>query len=325
MNMKSVIVTEFGGPEVIKLRDVPVPAPGPGQVLVRVKTAGINYADIMQRVGLYPNGPQPPYGAGFEISGIVEEVGEEVTQWKPGDAVMGFCGNGYSEYAVADSLGLLRKPEQLDFNQAAAIPCQFLTAYNCLLTLARLKHGQTVLIQAAAGGVGAFAVEIARNIGATVIGTASSEEKIALLRRLGCQHPINYIEKDFEEEVHKIMPDGVDVALESVGGQVFDKTVRCVKPRGHMVVIGAASGKPRGIQSMLLLVRNLTISGFHLIAYASDPVAMNNAQRDLARWLENGDLEVIVSHVYPLEQAAEAHIAISERKTTGKVVLKVAD
>lgn len=323
--MKSVIVTEFGGPEVMQVQQAPVPKPGPHQVLVRVKAAGINYADIMQRVGLYPNGPQPPYGAGFEVSGVIEDVGEKVTRWIRGDAVMGFCGNGYSEYAVADQQGLMRMPEQLDFVHAAAIPCQFLTAYNCLLTLARLRHGQTILIQAAAGGVGAFAVQIARNVGATVIGTASSEEKLALLRKLGCRHPINYQEKDFEEEVLRLFPEGVDVALESVGGQVFDKTVRCVKPRGHMVVIGVASGKPRGIQAMQLLVRNLTLSGFHLIAYVSDEAAMNNAQRDLARWLDNGELEVVVNHVYPLEQAAEAQEAISERRTSGKVVLKVGD
>lgn len=324
--MRSIIVTELGGPEVLALRDVPVPEPSGHLVRVRVKAAGINYADIMQRVGLYPNGPQPPYGAGFEICGVIEKLGDDPGPWRVGDAVMGFCVAGYSEYVLADARALMPKPDGLDFIHAAAIPCQFLTAYHVLLTLGRLQSGQTVLLQAAAGGLGVFMVQIARNIGARVIGTCSSPDKIALLQRLGCQHPINYNEADFEEEVRAITNGaGCDLAIETVGGQVFDKTVRCVRSRGHLIVVGAASGKPRGIQTMLLLVSNLTVSGFHLMGYSSDLAAMANAQRHLDQWLAEGRLEIVVNHTYPLEQAADAHRLISDRKSTGKVVLTLPD
>jgi len=320
--MRSIFVTELGGPEVLALRDVPVPEPAEHQALVRVHAAGINYADIMQRVGLYPNGPQPPYPAGFEICGVIEKLGENPGPWRAGDAVMGFCMGGYSEYALADTRALMPKPAGVDFIHGAAIPCQYLTAYHVLLTLGRLQPGQTVLLQAAAGGLGVFMVQIARNIGARIIGTCSSEEKIALLRRLGCQHPVNYNEADFEEEVRAITEGaGCDLAVETVGGQVFDKTVRCMRTRGHLIVVGAASGKPRGIQAMLLLVNNLTVSGFHLMGYSTDTAAMANAQRDLEQWLAEGRLEIVVNHTYPLEQAADAHRLISERKTSGKVVL----
>ncbi len=323
--MKSVVVTQFGGPEVLEVRDVPVPEPKDSEVLVKVHVAGMNYADIMQRIGLYPGGPRPPFGAGFEIAGIVERVGARVTQWRPGDAVMGFCSDGYSEYAVGDAARMLAKPDQLDFKQAAAIPCQYLTAYHTLLTLGQLKEGQTVLIQAAAGGLGTLLVQVARNVGATVIGTCSTEEKCDLLRRLGCQHPVNYAQTSFRKEVEKITNRrGCDLVVESVGGEVFEKSLRCVKPRGRMIVLGVASGQVQSVDAVYLLANNLTVSGFHLMGYADDALAMANAIRDLYAWLGEGKLEIVVNHAFPLEQAAAAQQFISDRKSSGKVVLTVA-
>jgi NADPH2:quinone reductase len=324
--MESIIVTGFGGPEMLQLQEVPVPEPKANQALIKVKTAGINFADIMQRKGLYPGGPNPPFGAGFEVAGVIEKAGLNAAPWRPGDAVMGFCSSGYSEYVTADAAALLAKPGPLDFNRAAAVPCQYLTAYHVLLTLGRLVSGQTILIQAAAGGLGTLLVQIARNVGATVIGTCSSDEKCALLRELGCHHPINYAKQKFHDEVQRITDHkGCDLVVESVGGDVFDKSLRCVRPRGRLITLGAASGKPRSIRALYLLMNNVTVSGFHLFGYAGDAEAMANAVRDLHAWLEAGKLTFVVRHVFPLAQAAAAHRLIEDRKSVGKVVLTVAE
>jgi len=323
--MRSMVVVRRGGPEAIELHDVPVPEPGADQALVKVHYAGINYADIMQRRGLYPGGPEAPFGAGFEISGVVEHVGEGVKQWKPGDAVMGFCSAGYSDYACADAGQLLAKPDALDFKEAAAIPCQYLTAYHALLTLGQLQSGQTVLIQAAAGGLGTFLVQVAKNVGATVIGTCSTREKCALLEPLGCDHAVNYLDQDFAEEAKRVTNgQGCELVVESVGGDVFVQSLECVKPRGRLITLGFASGKPRSVQAQFLLMNNVTVSGFHLFAYSGDRAAMMCAVRDLHEWLASGALRVVVGHTFPLEEAAEAQRLIGERKTTGKVVLAVA-
>jgi len=324
--MKSVIVTRFGGPEVMEVRDVPAPVPKAGEVGIAVKTAGVNYADIMQRVGLYPNGPQPPYGAGFEVAGVVDQVGEGAGPWKPGDEVMAFCEAGYSEYVVTPDTQVMPKPAGLDLHQAAALPCQGLTAYHALFTLGRLREGQTVLVQAAAGGLGTLMVQMARNVGATVIGTAGTEEKCALIRELGCPHPINYREQDFEPEVARITAgQGCDLVVESVGGEVFDKSLRCLKDRGLLITLGLASGQPpTPLIPLDLLFHNWAVAGFHLFAYTSDAAAMANALRDIETWIQEDRLTVIARHAFPLENAEEAHQRISERKTVGKVVLTTA-
>ena len=320
--MRSIVVTRYGGPEVLELQDVPIPEPGEGQVRVKVHSAGINYADIMQRKGLYIGGPKPPFGAGFEFAGTIERLGSGVKQWRGGDAVMGVCASGYSEYIVADAARVMPKPKQLDFHQAAAIPCQYLTAYHTLITLSQLHAGQTVLIHAAAGGLGTLLVQIARNIGAEVIGTCSTDEKCAYLREMGCRHPINYTACKFRKEVMRItQDDGCDLIIESVGGDVFDESLRCLKSRGRLVVLGVASGQARSVQTLYLLTHNMTVSGFHLFGYADDAVAMANAVRDLQAWLETSAITVVARHVFPLEHAAEAHQFISDRKSVGKVVL----
>ncbi len=323
--MKAAVVTRHGGAEVIEIQDRPVPEPGNGQVLVKVRAAGLNYADIMQRQGLYPGGPQPPYVAGFEIAGEIESLDPGVSAWKAGDAVTGFCSGGYAEYAVADAAMLFAKPAALDFRQAAAIPCQYLTAYHALCTLGGIGAGQTVLIQAAAGGLGTLLVQIARNKGATVIGTCGTDEKCALLRRIGCEHPVNYTEADFEEEVKRITGGrGCDLVVESVGGPVFDKSIQCVRPRGRLITLGFASGKPRSVQAQFLLMNNITVSGFHLFGYAGDREATGEAMRELKAWIEEGRLDIMVNHAYPLDAAARAQQDVSGRKTTGKVVIEVA-
>ena len=320
--MKQVVVTRNGGPEVLEVRDVAVPEPGSGEVLIKVAAAGMNYADIMQRDGLYPNGPTPPFGAGFEVAGTIDSVGAGVTGWKAGDAVMAFCQNGYSEYVTAPAGMLLPKPSELSFEQASAIPCQYLTAYHALLTLGRLKAGQTVLVQAAAGGLGTMMVQIARNVGATVIGTCSSADKCALIRDLGCQFPVNYTAEDLGARVREItVGKGCDLIIESVGGDIFEHSLHCLKSRGMLVTLGVASKNVPSISSVELLANNWTVAGFHLMGYTADMEAMGHALADLKGWLAEGKLTVIVRHTFPLDQVAEAQRQISDRKTVGKVVL----
>ena len=191
-----------------------------------------------------------------------------------------------------------------------------------MLTLGQLQSGQTVLIQAAAGGLGTIMVQIARNLGATAIGTCGSEEKCTLLREIGCPHPINYATTDFQKAVQQITGGrNCDLVIESVGGAVFDKSLRCVKTRGRLIVLGVASGRPRRVSVLDLFPNNLTVSGFHLMGYANDFVAMAGAVRDLHQWLDAGKLTIVVKHVFPLERAAEAQQLIAQRKTSGKVVL----
>lgn len=323
--MRSIIVKQTGGPEVLALEEVDVPEPKSGEVRVRVCAAGINYADIMQREGLYPNGPTAPFGAGFEIAGTVDAVGEGVTHWAPGERVMGFCASGYSEYAIAHAAALMSCPDGLDFEHCAAIPCQYLTAYHTLFTLSNLSEGDTVLIQAAAGGLGSVLVQIAKLAGATVIGTCGSGEKVEFLRDLDCDHIVNYNESDFWETVQEVTDGkGCDLVVESVGGEVFEKSLRCVRRRGRLVTLGVASKRPGVINPVDLLAKNITVSGFHLNDYMVDAEAQQMALRKLYEWVGSSELTFHVRHVYPLEEAAQAQRDISDRRTLGKVVLQVA-
>lgn len=320
--MKTIIVREYGGPEVLELRDVPKPVPGEGEVRIKVEACGINYADIMQREGLYPNGPKPPFGAGFEVAGIVDAVGPKAAGWSNGDAVMTLCSNGYSEFVAVEANRLLAKPEPLDFRQAAAVPCQYLTAYHALVTLGRIKAGQNVLIQAAAGGLGTMLVQIAHNLGATVIGTASTQEKCDLIRSLGCDHPINYTATKFRKVVRELTNGvGCDLAIESVGGDVFDHSLTCLKPRGMLITLGIASKTPPSVQAAVLLAKNWTVAGFHLMEYLKDQKATRDAVQQLHEWVNGGKLQFVAKHEFPLEKAAEAQQFISDRKSIGKVVL----
>lgn len=320
--MRRIVVTKFGGPETLALQEVAVPEPGQGEVLVRVVAAGVNYADIMQRNGLYPGGPTPPFGAGFEVSGVIEKVGDGVSGWNAGDAVACFCESGYSDYVVAEAAHLLGKPPQLDFCQAAAIPCQYLTAYHVLCTLGNISPGQTVLLNAAAGGLGTMMVQIARNRGAQVIGACGSDEKCAIIAELGCQHPVNYTKAPLPELVDEALGGGkCDLIVESVGGDMVAKALRCLKPRGMMVTLGAASKQPAMINTVELLANNWIVAGFHLFAYTEDKAAMLQAIQELHQWLAAEKLHVIVKHRLPLEDAARIHEMVENRQTTGKVVL----
>ena len=322
--MDAIEVREYGDADVIEAVERERPEPGPGEVRIAVEAAGINFADIMQRRGLYPGGPEAPYVPGMEAAGTVDACGEGV-DLREGDRVVAMVsGGGYAEYVLADPATLFPIPEGMSFPEAAGFPVQFLTAHSCLFGWGGLEEGERVLIQAAAGGVGTAAVQLASNDGAEVFGTASSAEKLELAADLGCDHPIDYTETDFREVVDaETDGEGVDLVLESVGGDVFDRSLDALSHFGRLVTFGVASGEPARADSQRLLFENKRVIGFHLGQAATrDPGRIMAAVPELTAGLTSGELSVIVGERFGLADAADAHRFIEDRKSSGKVVLE---
>ena len=306
--MKAIMVEEFGEPEVLRHADVERPSPGEGEVLLEVRSAGVNYADTMRRRNQYLETQDLPFTPGSEVAGIVAEVGEGVQDVAAGDRVVTLLGTGgYAEYALAPARSLIPLPEGLDFDQAAAIPLQGLTAYHCIKTSGALQEGESVLVHAAAGGVGTLAVQMAKLLGAgTVIATASSADKLDLARSLGAEVLIDYTEEDWPEKVREATEGkGADVILEMVGSDFPEKNLQCLNVFGRMVVFGAAS-KERGTIVPAALRR---------------PDLFVPSLQEILAWISSGDLKLTIGGIYPLAQTAAAHSDLEGRKTTGKLIL----
>ncbi|KDE58831.1 NADPH:quinone reductase [Halostagnicola sp. A56] len=322
--MRAIEVPAYGESDALEVVDVETPEPGPGEVRIEIKAAGINFADIMQRRGVYPGGPDAPYTPGMEAAGTIDEVGEGV-DLEAGDRVVAMLETGgYAEYATANAQMLFPIPEGMSFEEAAGFPVQFLTAHACLFEWGDLEAGESVLIQAAAGGVGTAAVQLASRAGAEVFGTASTQEKLELAADLGCDHPIQYTEVDFRDPIAEATDDeGVDLVLESVGDDVFDRSLDALAHFGRLVTYGVASGVPAEAENRRLLFENKSVRGFHLgQAAAHDPSRIMQAVPELTEGLQSGELEVVLGESFALEDAAEAHQYIEDRKSSGKVVLK---
>ncbi|MEF8915636.1 quinone oxidoreductase family protein [Natronomonas sp.] len=322
--MKAAQITEFGDTDVMEVTETDEPEPGEGQVRIEVKAAGINFADIMQRRGHYQGGPEPPYVPGMEVAGIIDDVGEGVNREVGEEVVSLVNGGGYAEYAIADARGLLEVPGELSFEEAAGFPVQWLTAHNCLHEWGGLEEGETVLIHAAAGGVGSAAVQLADEAGAEIIGTASTEEKLSMAEELGLDHPVQYTEEDFVDRVDEITDgEGVDLVLDGIGGETTDRSLDALTSFGRMVSFGAAAGEPGRPNTADLLFGNKKVIGYHLgRALNEKPMKVMGAVPELTQLLGDGTLEVQVGHTFDLEDAAEAHQFIEDRKSSGKVVLK---
>ncbi|WP_299234581.1 quinone oxidoreductase family protein, partial [Natronomonas sp.] len=282
-----------------------------------------NFADIMQRRGDYQGGPEPPYVPGMEVAGVIDAVGAGVGRDVGEEVVSLLGGGGYAEYAVADARGLLEIPAGLGFEEAAGFPVQWLTAHNCLHEWGGLEAGETVLVHAAAGGVGSAAVQLADEAGATVIGTASTPEKLSMAASLGADHGIRYTEEDFVDRVADVTDgEGVDLVLDGVGGETTDDSLDALSPFGRMVSFGAASGSPGRPNTADLLFGNKRVIGYHLgRAMEAVPARVMGAIPELTELLGSGSLEVRVGHSFELADAADAHRFIEERKSSGKVVL----
>ena len=322
--MKAIWVEEFGETDVLRYVDVERPEPGEGEVLIEVHSAGVNYADTMRRRNQYVEWQDLPFTPGSEVAGTVAEVGEGVDDVSVDDRVVSLLGTGgYAEYAVAPARGLIPLPEGLDFDRAAAIPLQGLTAYHCIKTSGALKDGESVLVHAAAGGVGTLSVQMAKLLGAgTVIATASSEEKLDLARSLGADVLIDYTEEDWPERVREATEGkGADIILEMVGADFPEKNLRCLNVFGRMVVFGAASRERGTIVPATLMKRCHAVVGFYLPQIMRRPDLFVPSLKEILAWISSGDLQLTIGGTYPLEHAAEAHTDLEGRRTKGKLLL----
>ncbi len=315
--MRAIIIDQFGGRDVLKLADVPEPVPGPGEVLIAVKAAGVNPVDWKIRTG-YLEGRLPhefPIILGWDVAGVVAAVDSSVSSWNVGDEVYAYArkpiiqAGTYAEYIAVDAAHIARKPTNFSFVEAASVPLAALTAYQSLFDAARLTAEETVLVEAAAGGVGGFAVQLARHAGARVFGTASSVNH-DYVRELGAEHVIDYRQQDVVAEIQSELGVGVDVAYDCIGGDVFARCAAALKPGGRIVTIL----EPIKTQELA----DQGVSAHYVF------VSPNGAQLEKLRQLaESGDLKTHVSATVPLADAAQAHELIESAHTRGKIVLTI--
>lgn len=325
--MKAITLTQAGGPEVLRLTDLPDPKPGPTQLLVRVRATALNRADLLQRRGSYP----PPAGEseilGLEVAGEIEAMGESVRDFAPGDKVFALVGGGgYAEKAVVDARMAMRIPDGWSFAEAAAVPEVFLTAYEALIVLGSLTAGETVLIHAAGGGVGTAGVQMARHAGARTLVTAGTQDKLDCARRLGAEAGCNYKERDFADWVGEVTEGrGVELILDPVGAAYWDRNLRCLKEKGRLVLLGLMGGWNAEVDLRTLLTRRLTVMGTVLRHRPlEEKIALT--RRFEETWLPilaRGDLRPIIDSVFSLERAAEAHRYMESNRHIGKIVLEV--
>jgi NADPH:quinone reductase len=324
--MKAIRINEIGGPEVMQLEEIETPTPQEGEVLIKVATAGVTQVDLAQRQGTYLTRTSTPMILGMEVAGTVVAHGPGVSSPAEGSRVVSFVEGGYAEYATARATTVIPIPPNLDFVHAATFPVQGIMAYQLLRELARLQAGESVLVYAASGGVGTLAVQLARLMGAgIVISTAGSQNKLDLVRRLGADVAINHSENDWVELVKEATGgQGTDIILEMVGGRQAEKCLQCLAPFGRMVIYGRASGLNAQFSDVQLMHKNHTIMGYWFTGWMSSrPDRTVMAARELMQYLATAQLEIIAEHTFPLAEAAEAHRAIAQRRTTGEVVLLV--
>jgi NADPH2:quinone reductase len=320
--MKAIRIYEFGGPEKLRYEEVPLPEPGGGEVRVKIEAAGVNFIDIYHRTGLYPL--PLPATPGVEAAGVVEAVGPGVTELKVGDPVAYSSQPGaYAEYAVVPESKLVPVPAELDLTSAAAVMLQGMTAHYLTHSTYPLKAGETALVHAAAGGVGLLLVQVAKRLGATVIGTVSTEEKAQLAREAGADHVILYTQTDFEEETKRLTDGaGVHVVYDSVGKTTFDKSLNVLRPQGYLVLFGQSSGPVSSFDPAILNAKGSLFltrpSLFHYVAKREDLLWRSG---DLFKWLVAGELTLRIDQKLSLAEAAEAHRLLASRQTAGKLLL----
>jgi synaptic vesicle membrane protein VAT-1 len=341
--MRAVVLTGTGGPEVLQVREMPDPPVGPGEIRIAVKAAGINFADTMARIGLYPDAPKTPCVLGYEVAGEVESVGEGVTTYERGDRVVaGTRFGGQAELVTVPEAQALPLPDRLSFEQGAAFPVNYGTAYAALVVMGSLRKGNRVLIHAAGGGVGISATQIARNAGAEIFGTASRAKHDAI-RAQGVAHAIDYRSQDFEAEVMRITDgEGVDLIIDALGPTSFRKDYRLLRPGGRLVMYGLSENSKEGKRSIPLTLKSLAtmptatmpwwkslmtmnenkgVFGLNMLKWWDREGSLDRLTEPLMADLEAGRLEPVVAESFPFERAGEAHMFIAERRNVGKVVL----
>jgi NADPH:quinone reductase len=324
--MRAVLCKEWGGPEKLSVEEVPSPPMRAGAVRVAVHAAGINFADLLLITGQYQEKPALPFTPGAEASGTVSDVGAGVSNVKPGDRVIALAGLGaYAEEIVVDAARVMPMPVKMDFAAAAGFPIAYGTSHGALDWRARLQPSEWLLVYGAAGGVGLTAVEIGKAMGAKVIACAGGPEKLAVAKQYGADFLIDYSREDIRARVKEITGGpGVDVVYDPVGGDAFDAALRSIAWEGRIVIIGFASGRIPQIPANIALVKNISIIGFYWGSYQSrKPELLQTSFAQLFRWFEEGKLKPHISQIFDLKHVADALELMRQRKSTGKVVLKM--
>jgi NADPH:quinone reductase len=320
--MKAIRIHNHGGPDVLTYEDIPIPEAKAGEALVKIEAIGVNFIDIYHRTGLYPL--KTPFTLGVEGAGIVDAVGDGVTDVKKGDRVAyAMIPGSYAEYAIVPAVRLVPVPAHIDAKTAAATMLQGMTAHYLTRSAYYLKKGETALVHAAAGGVGLLLVQLAKMLGARVIGTVSTETKAELARQAGADELILYTHSDFLAEVKKITAgQGVHVVYDSVGATTFDKSLDCLKPRGYLVLFGQSSGPVAPFDPGKLAAKgSLFLTRPTLAHYALDRAELLQRAGEIFDWIHAGKLKPRIENALALEDAAAAHRLIEGRKTTGKILL----
>jgi len=319
--MKAMLCKTLGTPDELIYDDIASPEPDAGQVKIAVHACGINFADTLLIKGKYQLRPEPPFAPGMEVAGEVLACGAGVDDLRPGARVMAILSyGGYAEEIVAPAVAVLPLPDNMDFVTAAGFPVAYGTSHLALTHRGHLQAGENLLVHGAGGGVGLTAVEVGKQLGATVIATAGGAEKLQIAAAHGADYTIDYSKEDIRERVKAL--GGADVVYDPVGGDVFDASLRCINWEGRILAIGFASGQVPQPPANLLLVKNCAVIGVYWGAYLQrNPALMHWSQSELLRWHGEGRLKPHVSQTFPLAEAREALTALLERRTTGKVVL----
>ena len=321
--MKAVVFSEVGGPDVLKLADVPKPEVRPGMALIKVEAIGVNFADTRFRQGTYVVKPKLPDIPGMEAAGVVEAVGDGVTGIVPGMRVAAFTVKSYAEYCQAPASMVIPLPDFVSFADGAAFPIQVMTAYHMLHTADSIGPGRTVLVHSAAGGVGIVAVQLAKVAGARVLGPVSRDATAALVRAHGADAVINYVSHTFADEVLKLTQDrGVDLILDAVGKPTFEEGLRCLAPFGHLILYGRAGGPTDPLNVATLSAKSQKVSGFMVPTVTRNfPEATRDSAERCFALMREGRLKLHIGRTFPLAEAADAHRFLESRASTGKLVL----
>jgi len=321
--MRAVRIHQFGDESVLRYEEVPDPQPGPGEVRVAVKAVSINHGDLARRNGTYPGEMEFPLTLGWEVAGAIEALGDGVDRRRLGQRVVAIAtSGGYAERMTTAGFAAVPLPDGLDFDVAASIPIVFLTAWYGLITTANVRPGEWVLVHAGASGVGMAGIQIAKHRGARVLATASTAEKLEFARRLGADAAVNYVDSDFVEESWRLTGGaGIDVVLESVGGEVFEESLEVLRLNGRLLTVGNTVGKTATVDPTALIRNNLCIHGLYLVPW----IRTGDAWYALAQILQlvaNDTFRVVIDRRFALREVAAAHRYLAERKNVGKVVLR---